>query len=399
AYPVDRSLERIQGRSRRILETYRRDARMAALQKRQSIKQLKYEQTRRREADVLRRQVRIGVDDIMPADGNPPAGPGLETPAEHGMPAHDQSLQDTTSRPLDSTTEDEKSQFAPTAPGGAIPPVESDTVDEATDPLSQEPAEIPEGKPADDARIPADTGKEPADVDPFGEAESPSKTTEETSAPTNAGPPVEVGQKVNRKKLFGILGGLIGNTIRDSLPDVPEIPSGGMPLGPGMGPSTGPGMELEVPPSETPDDPSTTDDNLFEEMPGEATEENPFGDDPEGASGPSEKATDESSDATDDPFADDPEEASGPSEKATDESSDAIDDPFADDPEESPDLEELPTNTSGEDPLGDLFSNQDGNLDGNPSGTLDDGSHEVPDDPSGDNLSNHKIPDDPFDVD
>ncbi|MFV2066339.1 MAG: hypothetical protein ACC645_05115 [Pirellulales bacterium] len=61
-YPVSRSLERVQGASRQLLERYRRQATMAAFQREQKRQLRRYETIRRREPQVLRQQVDLRLD-------------------------------------------------------------------------------------------------------------------------------------------------------------------------------------------------------------------------------------------------------------------------------------------------------------------------------------------------
>ena len=61
-YPVNRSLERVQGASRQLLERYRRQATMAAFQRDQERHRRRYETIRRREPHVLRQQVDLLLD-------------------------------------------------------------------------------------------------------------------------------------------------------------------------------------------------------------------------------------------------------------------------------------------------------------------------------------------------
>ena len=54
-YPVNRSLERVQGSSRQVLEQYRTSVHAAAVQRREAERQVRYEQRAAAEQDVLRR--------------------------------------------------------------------------------------------------------------------------------------------------------------------------------------------------------------------------------------------------------------------------------------------------------------------------------------------------------
>src|SRR5262249_28092216 len=54
-YPVNRSLERVQGRSRRMLEQYRTVVHATAIQRKEAERQARYEERAAAEEDVLRR--------------------------------------------------------------------------------------------------------------------------------------------------------------------------------------------------------------------------------------------------------------------------------------------------------------------------------------------------------
>lgn len=107
-YPVGRSLERVQGSERMLLERYRVQARTASYQRQQQIRQQRYEDVVRREADVLRRAVNVPLDELATPDAPPlPQPPQL-------------SAQPPTESP-------EPPPAAPTtaAPASAVPPDDS----------------------------------------------------------------------------------------------------------------------------------------------------------------------------------------------------------------------------------------------------------------------------------
>jgi hypothetical protein len=92
-YATGSALQRVQGRERLLLEQYRRQAREEYALQRAEVARARYEQTVRREADVLRHQVAVPLDGLVPAEqarsllGAPPvAGPNL-TPAASVAPA------------------------------------------------------------------------------------------------------------------------------------------------------------------------------------------------------------------------------------------------------------------------------------------------------------------------
>ena len=66
-YPVNRSLQRVQGRHRQILEGSRRQAQAVAYRQQQEYLRKRYETMRRRDAIVLRRPVDIRLDSFAPA--------------------------------------------------------------------------------------------------------------------------------------------------------------------------------------------------------------------------------------------------------------------------------------------------------------------------------------------
>jgi hypothetical protein len=85
-YPVSRSLERVQGRNRLLLESHRQQAREVASQRALEYNRSRYEQLRRAEGEVLRRPLRVPLENLAedlsgsPAvpvapDGNVPLGP------------------------------------------------------------------------------------------------------------------------------------------------------------------------------------------------------------------------------------------------------------------------------------------------------------------------------------
>src|SRR5215467_7528961 len=70
-YPVNRSLERIQGKPRQLLEYYRLSVHAVAVQRQEAARQARYEQRAAAEQDVLRR--------VAPAQL--PAGPAMPVPS------------------------------------------------------------------------------------------------------------------------------------------------------------------------------------------------------------------------------------------------------------------------------------------------------------------------------
>ncbi len=76
-YPVGRSLERIQGQQRLIIESHRRRAQTVAFRQRQQRSRLRYESLQRREEDVLRRQITVPLEQV----GKTGDAPAVSAPA------------------------------------------------------------------------------------------------------------------------------------------------------------------------------------------------------------------------------------------------------------------------------------------------------------------------------
>jgi hypothetical protein len=168
-YNVSKSLERIQGRARAMLEKYRSDARLAAYQVKEQKRKDRYQRIRKNEPNVTLPKPSADQPPVKPADDTPddemePAG---DLPAEAPMPNGDM--------PAENAGDD------PFAEPGKKPPVEADEPAESDDPFAEDGAKPDEGdepkemsddpfgddaKPSDDAE-PADDTK--SDDDPFGD--------------------------------------------------------------------------------------------------------------------------------------------------------------------------------------------------------------------------------------
>ncbi len=98
-YHVGRALERIQGRQRQIIESYRIQARAAALQRTKTERLQRYEDLRRAEPDVLVRPV--PADEMLPADTVPEEESESERPleTEESMPSTSPSEEPETNEP------------------------------------------------------------------------------------------------------------------------------------------------------------------------------------------------------------------------------------------------------------------------------------------------------------
>ena len=169
-YPVSKSLERIQGRTRLKLERHRAKARIERFKKRQAAIRARYERVQEAGADTVRSTIDGDDPPVLPKDEpkttTPAADPFDNTPkppAPAPQPA-------TTPKP------DEADPFGAVTPK----PAPAAKPDEADDPFGAAPAEPslpePEKKPAPAAeKEPADD-KKPADKDdPFGGAPADDK--------------------------------------------------------------------------------------------------------------------------------------------------------------------------------------------------------------------------------
>lgn len=156
-YPVNRSLERIQGRSRQILEQYRMVVHAAAIQKKEAERRARYEERAAAEHDVLRRVAPTELPSASqaPSNGNPtspeasPAAAAEENPftkpAESDAPPSNKAKDDSAPDKAMAPAEDKNPFDAePTKPEPSkstpIPPPTSD------DPFSEPPKPAPPAK-------------------------------------------------------------------------------------------------------------------------------------------------------------------------------------------------------------------------------------------------------------
>ncbi|RMF92884.1 MAG: hypothetical protein D6741_14435 [Planctomycetota bacterium] len=87
-YSVGRSLERVQGPERHLLQKYRLEARLAALQEAERIRRERYEQLRREEERVLQpAQPAVGIPGAEAAPVQPAAPAQPQPPAQPAAPA------------------------------------------------------------------------------------------------------------------------------------------------------------------------------------------------------------------------------------------------------------------------------------------------------------------------
>lgn len=155
AWPVSRSLERVQGPERLQLERHRMRARVAALQRQRDAVRQRYSQIEDAEADVLRRRrpvVERPLDAESPFSGE--AAPAPAPRARLTPPAED----------------------VPSAEPAADEP-EAEMADEPeAEPMADEPADDPFGEMEEEPAAEADPfgePKEPAADDPFGDLKDP----------------------------------------------------------------------------------------------------------------------------------------------------------------------------------------------------------------------------------
>jgi hypothetical protein len=152
-YPVSRSLERIQGTDRVVLEKHRAQARAIAYQDKQKKEQARYERLRRAEETVLR-----------------------STPTAQPLPAPTPAPSVPIAAPAPPAADDPFGE-APAAPAAPVAPAEDDPFGETPPPATPAPAppaaaeEDPFGAPA-----PAPTPGPPADdEDPFADDAPPAE--------------------------------------------------------------------------------------------------------------------------------------------------------------------------------------------------------------------------------
>jgi hypothetical protein len=155
SYNVGRSLERVQGFARQKLETYRLDARLAALEDSERVRKVKFESIKREEERVLRRQAdgapatNLPEEPAVPEDadafGNPaePKKPAAEKKADEA-PAADE-------KPAEEMSEDPKAKADPfkEEPAEEAKPAEKKPAAEE-EPAAEKPAEKPAEENPDD---------------------------------------------------------------------------------------------------------------------------------------------------------------------------------------------------------------------------------------------------------
>jgi len=209
-YNVGRSLERIQGADRLALEDHRVKARMAALKEAQRMHQVRYEEIRQREQDVVREQVEEAPEmppDVpsAPADADPFAvGPEEPPAAQPAEPPEEPPLEQPPEQPPEQPAEPPAEDPFAAEPAEPAAPAEPP----AEDPFAAEPAE-----PAAPAEPPAE--------DPF--AAEPAEPAEPAAPPAAK----------KRGGLLGSLGRALGKGLGGADDQEPvEPPAPGEPIEP-----------------------------------------------------------------------------------------------------------------------------------------------------------------------
>jgi len=201
-YPVSRSLERIQGRERLLLERYRVKARLAELQRRKALEKKIYERRQTRRGDVLREQiprltlegeVATDVPDEGEATADLPAAKEKKTATTEPKSPED-PFGTEPEKPTATEPSDPDDPFA-SEPEKKEPAAADNPFGEPAAPEKKEPA----GGADDPFGEPEDKAKEPAGADnPFGEPEPEKKKPAEAGADNPFGEPVG-GEKEKMK--------------------------------------------------------------------------------------------------------------------------------------------------------------------------------------------------------
>ena len=92
-YPVSRSLERVQGRHRLLVEQHRRQARRAAGEREKTYHRKRYEEIRRREEEVLRKPLMVPLENLAQPIEESPA---VARPADQVAPLSPPKLPEST---------------------------------------------------------------------------------------------------------------------------------------------------------------------------------------------------------------------------------------------------------------------------------------------------------------
>ncbi len=200
-YPVNRSLERIQGSQRQMLEQFRLGVQAAAIQRREAVRRARYEEQVRAEHDVLRKV----KPNELPAGPTAAPTPEATTPLENPFAMPSKTVPSTTGAPGPAENPFEQGSAAPpaadpfkAAPAEAPPPAQPEAAPPAqVSPPQQAKPITPEANPFGDqpAVEPAHPAPATTPESPFGDAvPTPAPGTNPVPAPippsaTNPTPP------------------------------------------------------------------------------------------------------------------------------------------------------------------------------------------------------------------
>ncbi len=189
-YNVGRSLERVQGATRMMLEEHRVKARMAALAEADRVHKARYEQIRREENRVLQEQVDSAPQ--APAEMQPPEAPApanddpfavgpqdKQPPAETVEPPPGEPVEPPAEKPAEKPADVTAAPAGEKKPGGvfgAMGRALGKAVGSGGDGGGEAPAPKPETAPADDNPFSPEPEK-PADDDPFSAPAAPAGGT------------------------------------------------------------------------------------------------------------------------------------------------------------------------------------------------------------------------------
>jgi Tetratricopeptide repeat len=169
-YPVNQSLERVQGRSRQILEQYRTVVHAAAIQRIEAERRVRYEQRAAAEQDVLRR---IGPTELPPTGAAQPSGASSSPDASAAAPIEENPF----SKPAADAVPESKTDD--TKPSSRATPADEKNPFEAEPPKSEPAKPVPNSAP-------------PSSDDPFGE---PAPKAAPPANNHSAAPPSTAGKK------------------------------------------------------------------------------------------------------------------------------------------------------------------------------------------------------------
>src|SRR5262245_42525357 len=196
-FPVNRSLERIQGKPRQLLEYYRMTVHAVAVQRQETARQARYEQRAAAEQDVLRRvaPAQLPAGPAAPVPSIPPQSEKAANPFEQGAEpapaAAKPAMEVEKNSPLEPEEHAEKAaaEAPDTSPFGATPPAAKAGADDPfTTPPAAAPKTMPKAEPAEGGDpfgnpVPAPAPEKPAANQSSSNAVDNSKPVE----PTNGG--------------------------------------------------------------------------------------------------------------------------------------------------------------------------------------------------------------------